>query len=504
MRAWRIQFHWHVTLPPFGRWISTEPIPCAKGAWHISSYGRFCNKMGHVSLGYLLASGYRTINLAAQKFLVHRVVKLTFHGPPKDPNMWQVHHRDGDKQNNHLENLDFVNNSLNVQHSYADRSRRCGGPKMWKPVEWRRVGSQDWIECPSVTAAAHRFGVAKCTMSTWCRSKHVHKGYEFRFQDINEDVLPGEEWRMIRDPATGAELPGRMVSSLGRVRLQHGFVYRGYMEEQGYYRTSITSNGISVPQSVHRLVANAFLGPPPTKHRTFINHKDGFKGNNTRENLEYVTHAENVQHHFSRSRRIPRQPHAKARAVLSRAYGSDSDWTHHPSITSAAQALAVHRRSVSICIRGVQKQTGGYEFRLADVNTNKSLPGEKWLPINLSKLVDEKGARIQAALQVQVKDTLEQWFFTPLLGRVRPCRDQEICQTLFVLRSMMRQLEQRREWWKRQLERVVDVSILPRRWSVFLGVCSCNSYLWCSGKQYNTGSIKYIANPNNIPWQVTL
>lgn len=426
MRAWRIQFHWHITLPPFARWISTERIPCAKGAWHISSYGRFCNKTGHVSLGYLHPTGYRRIHLAEQPWFVHRVVKLTFHGLPKDPNMWQVHHRDGNKENNRLENLDFVNNSLNAQHSHADPSRSYGGSKMWKPVEWRPVGSQDSIECPSVTVAAQQFGVATCTMSKWCRSKHVHKGYEFRFQDINEDVLPGEEWRVIRDPATGAELPGRMVSSLGRVRLQHGFVYRGYLEEQGYYRTSIASNGIKAKQSVHRLVASAFLGPPPTKHRTFINHKDGDKGNNAVENLEYVTPAENIRHHFSRVRRTPRQPDVKARAVLSRAPGSDSDWMYHPSMSSAACTLALHASEVSKCARGLSKQTGGYEFRLADLNTNKSLPGEKWLPINLSKLIREKEARIQAALHVRWCQFVGSRWFTPLLGRVRPQRDQEV------------------------------------------------------------------------------
>ena len=398
MRAWRTQFHWHVTLPPFVRWISTERIPFAKGAWHISSHGRVCNKTGHVSLGCLLQSGYRSIHLAEQNWFVHRVVKLTFHGLPKDPNMWQVHHRDGNKENNRLDNLDFVNNSLNVQHSYADPSRRCGGSKMWKPAEWRPVGSQDWIECPSVTVAAQQFGVTRSSMSKWCKNQAIRKGFQFRFQDIREKSLPGEKWRNIRDPATGMELHGRKVSSLGRVMLQHGFVYRGCKRhKQGYFSTTISNGTYTSKHFVHRLVANTFLGPPPTKHRIFINHKDGDKGNNAAENLEYVTQAENVRHHFTRAGWAPRQPDVKTRAVLSRDYGSDSDWTHHPSMTSAARTLALHIHLVSRCARGLQKQTGGYEFRLAD-STIKSIPGEKWLPINLSKLIDEKENRMQKLL----------------------------------------------------------------------------------------------------------
>lgn len=45
---------------------------------------------------------------------------------------------------------------------------------------------------------------------------------------------------------------------------------------------------------VHVLVAHAFLGPCPPDHE--VNHKDGDKANNRWDNLEYLTHAENMQH----------------------------------------------------------------------------------------------------------------------------------------------------------------------------------------------------------------
>jgi len=46
--------------------------------------------------------------------------------------------------------------------------------------------------------------------------------------------------------------------------------------------------------SVHRLVAQAFIEPVPGK--TCINHIDGDKTNNCVENLEWVTHSENMYH----------------------------------------------------------------------------------------------------------------------------------------------------------------------------------------------------------------
>lgn len=45
------------------------------------------------------------------------------------------------------------------------------------------------------------------------------------------------------------------------------------------------------------LVAEAFIGPRPKGKE--VNHKDGNTFNNCVENLEYVTHQENIQHSFA-------------------------------------------------------------------------------------------------------------------------------------------------------------------------------------------------------------
>ena len=62
----------------------------------------------------------------------------------------------------------------------------------------------------------------------------------------------------------------------------------------GYYVVSPTIDGKNVLLYVHRIVAEAFIGPSQTGLE--INHIDGVKINNRVDNLEYVTHQENMDH----------------------------------------------------------------------------------------------------------------------------------------------------------------------------------------------------------------
>lgn len=68
-----------------------------------------------------------------------------------------------------------------------------------------------------------------------------------------------------------------------------------------YLRVALYRDSKRHDTPVHHLVAEAFLGPRPLGLE--INHKDGNPQNNRVDNLEYVTHSENVRHGWATTRR---------------------------------------------------------------------------------------------------------------------------------------------------------------------------------------------------------
>lgn len=67
-------------------------------------------------------------------------------------------------------------------------------------------------------------------------------------------------------------------------------------KQKGYSVVTLHINKKGKQFFVHRLVAEAFIGPRP--EGLFVNHIDGDKLNNTPTNLEYVTVSENLLHAF--------------------------------------------------------------------------------------------------------------------------------------------------------------------------------------------------------------
>ena len=368
----------------------------AEKCWHVSSHGRCCDTKGRISQGCMHGSGYLRVNISNHLFYVHRVIALAFLGAPSD-HAWQVHHRDGNIVNNHVKNLEYVTPAENMKYYFAGKAEAQSKLLQSKPVLWRHAGSNQWTHSTSMRSTARQLGLSLCTVSRCCHNQSAAQGFEFQFADVNTPDLPGEEWLPMLHPETGSKVRGRMVSSLGRVQSCRGIVNRGHLSKQGYYQTRCSGQFLTRNQSVHRLVAYAFLGKPPSEQQRQINHKDGDKGNNAVENLEYVTPSQNCIHFHSLAK--SNNSHLVSRAsqckpVWSRAFKSNHDWQWHASMSRAAVILGLDPSSISRCCRGLWRQTGGFEFHKADpAHPAEVIEGEEWRKVDVPALIRDRAPR---------------------------------------------------------------------------------------------------------------
>lgn len=128
--------------------------------------------------------------------------------------------------------------------------------------------------------------------------------------------------------------------------------------EDGYYRVKLCKNGKDRRWMVHRIVYEAFIGKIPSDCE--INHIDEDKKNNRPENLEAITHIENIRHGTGiermRANHHKRVEQYSLDGTLIATYASQRE---------AAEATGVNRCNISWCCQGNIKTAGGYIWRKA-------------------------------------------------------------------------------------------------------------------------------------------
>lgn len=90
--------------------------------YEISSYGRVRRETRFLKFDLSDKRGYRRVSLShnakMKHYLVHRLVASTFLLNPFD--LPQVNHKDGDKSNNRVDNLEWVTGLQNMHHAYQN------------------------------------------------------------------------------------------------------------------------------------------------------------------------------------------------------------------------------------------------------------------------------------------------------------------------------------------------------------------------------------------------
>lgn len=139
------------------------------------------------------------------------------------------------------------------------------------------------------------------------------------------------------------------VSDLGRVRSRR-CVLKQHLSDTGYWRVPLRADGKFRLVRVHRLVCEAFNGPPNILHR-HVAHLDNNRQNARADNLKWVSPPENAYHKRHHGTHQAGEKHPRAKLTVEQVEEiRNSDERH----TDLARRFGV--RDAAICkIRNGQR-----------------------------------------------------------------------------------------------------------------------------------------------------
>lgn len=154
-----------------------------------------------------------------------------------------------------------------------------------------------------------------------------------------------EQWIII------ADAPNYAVSSEGRVQnLVTGRILKDGPNSGGYPCVKLYANGKNSQYRVHRLVMNAFC--PTDDPSLTVNHIDRDKTNNSIQNLEWVSHNDNIKHAAELG--WLRRGRPRFRIV--------ETGQEFFSISACARVIGGERRGIERCLDGRNQSYRGYTF----------------------------------------------------------------------------------------------------------------------------------------------
>ena len=161
-----------------------KPVVGYEGLYEVSSFGRvrssnYQNKNKILKYDFV-RSGYLRVTLCkngkTKHYLVHRLVAIAFLSNPE--NLPQVNHRDEDKQNNHVDNLEWCSAKYNT--NYGTRTQKTSK----SVLQFTKTGELI-AEYPSTHEIERLYGYDCSSIAACCRGYRLKSayGYIWKFKD---------------------------------------------------------------------------------------------------------------------------------------------------------------------------------------------------------------------------------------------------------------------------------------------------------------------------------
>jgi hypothetical protein len=271
--------------------------------YEISNFGRVKNKTTNYILSQKNEGGYLRISLKIPKstkskmYLVHRLVAQTF--IPNPENKPTVNHKDKNKSNNKVENLEWSTMKEQAEHKKSDGKKygvENGIRKraIWRcdPTDFKRIEKYESFSDAAKYLIDNKITESKINIviSLLCRYFTKRQDEKFGFAwEYDEEEFEDEEWKEIPKEYLN-NLEKYEISNYGRLKSPVGRVRSGRINDNGYVEFYLKGK----LYKGHRLVALTFIENPENKPH--VNHKDKNRSNNHISNLEWVTISENNIH----------------------------------------------------------------------------------------------------------------------------------------------------------------------------------------------------------------
>ena len=147
------------------------------------------------------------------------------------------------------------------------------------------------------------------------------------------------------------------VSSHGNIKnVKTGKILKGDINNIGYRRVIINNK----KYFIHRLVAKYFCDG--YQENLVVNHKDGNKLNNHKDNLEWVTRSQNDLHAYKLNLRKP-SPCTFKHRVIQYDLTTQTIIIIYNDVDQCSKALNVTRTNIYNTCNGIQKSCRGFGLR---------------------------------------------------------------------------------------------------------------------------------------------
>jgi hypothetical protein len=296
--------------------------------YEISDKGRVRNTLTKKLLKLTTQEhGYVTVSINKKQFYLHRLVAFAFIDNLDPINKIFVNHLDGNKENNTVENLEWVTHPENMKHARKNNlmPTKISGVQI-NQLDADRNLIKTWI---SIKGVIDHFKVTPDSLKS-----AIKKGSElagFKWEKLQKEEIDNEIWKPVKNNED------YQVSNFGRIKKGGNFING---TQSTYKRVKINNKS----HQLHILIAEAFIDNP--NNLPIVNHLDGNKYNNQVDNLEWTTYRENNIH------AIKTGLNKSTRSQKISCYKDDKLVKSYKSIRQAERYLGASRGCIEKALKG--------------------------------------------------------------------------------------------------------------------------------------------------------